>query len=327
MSSKSSGASRHARRLGSALLLLIACGFAHAYPDKPIRLLVAFAPGGGSDTSARIMASKLTEALGQQVIVDNRPGAAGNIATEIAVGAKPDGYTLLWGFSSPLVVNPSLYKLPFDTEKDLVPISLVAESQYMLVIHPSIKASSVKDLVALAKARAGQLNYASAGNGTPHHLSAELFKKAAGIEIVQVTYKGGGPAAIAVLSGEVSMHFGSFASSLSHVRAGKLRALAVTGPKRSAEAPDLPTMQELGFPGFDVRTWFGVLAPRATPRDIVTRLNREILRILAMPDVEAGHKRIGLDTGGNSPEEFAAHIRAEKAFWAKFLRETGITAQ
>jgi len=297
-----------------------------SWPQRPVRMLVAFAPGGGSDASARIVALKLSEALGQPVVVDNRPGASGNIATQVTASALPDGYTLLWGFSAPIAVNPSLYRnLPFDTSRDLAPIALVATSQYLLVLHPSVAANTVPELVALAKARPGQLAYASAGNGTPHHLAAEMWKKQAGLDIVQITYKGGGPAAVALMAGEVQMHFGSFASSLPPVKAKKLKALALTGPKRSPEAPDLPTMQELGYAGFDVRSWFGVMAPAATPPALVARLNRELLRILAMPDVQERLNRVGLDRAeDNTPADFAAWIRAEKARWSKVIRDAGI---
>jgi tripartite-type tricarboxylate transporter receptor subunit TctC len=301
---------------------------AESFPVRPIRLLVAFSPGGGSDTSARIVALKLGELLGQQVVVDNRPGAAGNIATEIAVRAQPDGYTLLWGFSAPLVVNPSLYRnLPFDTERDLEPIALVASSQYMLLVHPSIPATSVKELIAYAKSRPGQLRYASAGVGTPHHLAAELFKNRTGIDITHVTYKGGAPASVAVMSGEVQIHFGSFSAALPYVKAKRLTALAVTGPERSPEAPELPTMQQSGFDGFDVRSWFAVLAPARTPRNIVTRLNQELLKILAVPDVQERLKRTGVYPTGSTPQELAAYIKTEKTVWAKVIKDAGIRAE
>ncbi len=298
---------------------------ADEYPSRPIRLIVAFSAGGGSDTSARIVAAKVGEFLRQQVIVDNRPGAAGNIATELAVRALPDGYTLLWGFSAPLVVNPSLYRnLPFDTEKDLEPIALIAASQYMLVVHPSIPVTTVKELVAYAKARPGQLTYASAGVGTPHHLAAELFKSKAGLDITNVTYKGGAPAAVAVLSGEVQIHFGSFSTSLPLVKARRLTALALTGPTRSAEAPELPTMQEAGFPGFDVRSWFAVLAPARTPQSIITRLNSELMKVIAIPEVQERLRKTGVDTIGSTPQELAAHMKAERAVWAKLITEAAI---
>ena len=314
--------------MGSAAFALTDCTLAQSYPTKPIRLIVSFSPGGGSDTSARIIAPKLTELVAQPVVVDNRPGASGNIATEIVAKAQPDGYTLLWGFSTPLAVNPSLYKnLPFDVEKDLAPISLIATSQYILVVNPSVPANSVKELIAYAKSKSGQLTYASAGIGTPHHLAAELFKSRAGLDIANVTYKGGGPAAVAVMSGEVNIHFGSFSSTLPFVRANKLRALALTGPMRSPEAPEVPTMQEEGFPGFDVRSWFAILAPSATPKAIVTRLNREILKVLAMPDIKGLLKKTGVDPTGSTPQELTAHIKAEKALWARVIKDAGIKTE
>ena len=295
------------------------------YPNRPIRLIVAFSAGGGSDTSARIVAAKLGEQLSQQVVVDNRPGAGGNIATELAVRAQPDGYTLLWGFSAPLVVNPSLYKnLPFDTEKDLEPIALIAASQYMLVIHPSIPATSMKDLLAYIRARPAQISYASAGIGTPHHLATELFKSRTGLDIAHVIYKGGAPAAVAVMSGEVQMHFGSFSSSLPFVKARRLNALAVTGPARSPEAPEVATMQELGFAGFDVRSWFAVLAPAHTSRAIIMQLNRELLKVITIAYVQARLRKTGVDATGSTPQELALHIKTEKATWAKVISDAAI---
>ena len=312
----------------AAMMLLppaLSCA-ADSVRNRPIRLIVAFAPGGGSDTSARIIAQHLAELVRQPVVVDNRPGAAGNIATEIATRAQPDGHTLLWGFSTPIAINPSLYKnLPFDTTRDLQPITLIATSQYMLVVNPSVPANSVKELIAVAKSKPGQFSYASAGVGTPHHLAAEMLKKEAGLDIVQVTYKGGGPAAQAVVSGEVQIHFGSFASSLPFVKAHRLKALALTGPQRSREAPDLPTMQELGFSGYDVRSWFGVLAPAGTPNAIIAVFSRYLLEILAMPDVQQRLNRIELDVAEkNTPAEFAAYIKAEKVRWANVIRAAGI---
>ncbi len=311
--------------IGSVLSCMPWLAHAQDYPTRPIRLVVAYPPGGGSDTLARIVAPRLTELTGQQVVVDNRAGAAGNIATEIAAKAQPDGYTLLWGFSTPLVVNPSLYKsLPFDTERDFAPILLLGSAQFVLVVHRSVAVSSVPELIAVLKAKPGQIAYSSAGIGSPNHLAAELFKLRANVDALHVPYKGGGPAALAVLSGEVKILFGSFASSLPHVRAGTLRALAVSGPKRSAEVPELPTLQEVGFPGFDVQAWYGVLAPARTPKAIVTRLNHDLRQILAQPAVVEGLKREGLEPSGTTPEEFAAYIRAEKALWAKVIRNAGI---
>lgn len=312
--------------LSLAAFIISNTALAQSYPSRPIRLLVAFPPGGGADTVARIVAPKLTELEGQQVIVDNRPGAAGNIATEIAARAQPDGYTLLLGHSSPLVVSPSLYKgLPFDTDKDFAPILLLGSTQYLLVVHPSVQAMSVQELITLIKrSKPGQFSYSSAGTGSPNHLAAEVFKTMTAVDIVHIPYKGGGPAILAVLSGEVKILFASFASSVPHVKTGKLRALAVTGPNRSPKAPEAPTMQELGFAGFDVRAWFGILAPAGTPRAIVTHLNRNFLKVLAVPEVHEALKRVGLEPSATTPEEFAAYIKAQLTFWAKVIKGAGI---
>ncbi|MGZ8267746.1 MAG: tripartite tricarboxylate transporter substrate binding protein [Burkholderiales bacterium] len=317
------------------VLLCGAAGFTAAWQaaaaqsaafTRPVRLIVAFAPGGGSDTLARYLAPRLTDFIGQPVVVDNRTGAAGNIATEIVTKAQPDGHTLLWGFSSPLVINPSLYlKLPFDIQRDLAPISLLATEQFILIANLSVPASTVKELVAYARAKPGQMSYASAGVGTPHHLAAELFKsRAGGLSIVHVPYKGGGPAAIAIMGGEAQMMFVSFAASLAHVKAKKLKALAVTGPQRSPEVPHVPTMQEEGFAGFDVRAWFGVLAPAGTPPAMIDRWNALLLKVLAIPEVRENLRKHGLDVTGSSPAQFAAHLTRERATWAQVIREAGI---
>jgi len=297
--------------------------------NRPVRLIVAFPPGGGSDTLARYIAPHLSEAIGQPVVVDNRTGAAGNIATEIVAKAQPDGHTLLWGFSAPLVINPNLYRgLPFDVERDLAPISLLATEQFILVTSMSVPAQSVKELVALARAKPGQLSYASAGVGTPHHLAAELFKsRAGGLDIVHVPYKGGGPAAIAIIAGEAHMIFVSFAAALPHVKTKKLRALAVTGPERSAEVLQVPTMQEEGFRGFDVRAWFGVLAPAGTPQAVIVKLNGDLIKTLALPDVRDNLRKHGLDVTGSTPEAFSIHLKREKALWGQVVREAGIKAE
>jgi len=324
------------KRDGLVLPIVLAAAFvtsacwgaspAEDYPSRPIRLLVAYPPGGGSDTLARVVAPKLAQLLGQQIVVDNRPGAAGNIATEITARAQPDGYTLLWGFSTPLVVNPSLYKnLPFNVEKDFAPIVLFGSAQFLLVVHPSVQATSVPELVALIKkSKPGEFAYSSAGVGSPNHLAAELFRRSAGIDMTHVPYKGGGPAAVAVLSGEVKLLFGSYASSLPPAKAGRLRALAVTGPKRSPETPDIPTLQELGYRGFDVRAWYGLIAPAGTRASIVTRLNADCLKLLAMPDVREALKREGLEPSSGTPQEFARHIREQKALWSKVISDAGI---
>jgi tripartite-type tricarboxylate transporter receptor subunit TctC len=296
------------------------------YPARPIRLLVPFPPGGGADTLARIVTPKLSAALGQQWVIDNRGGAAGNIATEMVVKAAPDGYTLLLDFSTALTVNPTLYKLSFDVIKDLQPIVLLAGAQYMLVLHPSVKADNIKEFIELVKANPGKLNYASAGVGSPLHLAAELFKYRGGLNIVHVPYKGGGPAAAAVLGGEAQVLFGSFASSYPHVKSGRLKGIAVTGLKRSPVAPEIPTIAESAFPGFDVSSWYGLSAPAKTSPAIVKRLHAEALKVLQMPDVLEALSRQGLDVTPKGPAEFAAQIKSETAMWAKVIKAAGIHA-
>ena len=297
-----------------------------AYPTRPVRLLVPFAPGGGADTLARIMSPKLSDAMGQTWVVDNRGGAAGNLAAELAATANPDGHTLFMGFSTVLTVNPSLYKLPFDVQRDLRPITLLATAQYLLVVHPSVQAKSVKELVDLAKQKPKSLNYSSAGVGSPLHLAAELFKKRAGIDMVHVAYKGGGPAAAAVVAGETQVIFGSVASSLPQVKAGRLRALATTGLKRSIAAPELPTMAESGFSGFDVSSWYALMSPAATPASVVARIRGDAIKVLQLADVQQAMLRQGLDPESSTPQELAARIKSEIAVWAGVIRDAGIKA-
>lgn len=311
---------------------LVPTGAAHAaqatYPTKPIRLVLPFPPGGGTDALARIISPKLTDLLGQTIVIDNRSGASGNIANEIVARAAPDGYTLLLAFSTTLTVNPLLYgKLPFSVQRDLAPITQLGTAQFLLVLHPSVPAKSVKELILLAKEKPGQLNYSSSGVGGPLHLAAELFKQRAGVNMVHVAYKGGGPAAAAVLGGEVQILFGSVASTLPHVRAGKLRALAVTSTKRHYLLPELPTLDESGFPGFNVTGWDGVLAPARTPPTIITRLHDEIIKVLQMPDTREFFSRVGYEATGTTPEQFTAIIRAETATWAKVIKEANIRAE
>ena len=298
------------------------------YPTKPIRVVHPFPPGGGTDAMARILQPKLSEALGQPLVMDHRPGAAGSIAAEIVAKSTPDGYTLLMGFSTVLTTNPSLYsKLAFDPLRDFAPITHLATSQYLLIVHPSVPANSVGQLVALAKARPGSLNYASAGVGSPLHLAAELFKSRAGINIVHVTYKGGGPAAIAVLAGESQVVFASVAAALQHVRSGRLRALAVTGLKRSMLAPELPTMDESGFPGFNVTAWQSVVAAAGTPRGIIARLHDAIVRVSRLPENVQLINNIGYEPTGTTPAQLAEIIRTESALWAKVIKDANIRAE
>jgi len=311
----------------AACMSLSAAAADDNYPTRPVRLLVPFAPGGGADALSRIITPKMHDALGQAWVVDNRGGAAGNIAAETVAKAAPDGYTALMGFSTVLTVNPSLYKLPYSVTKDLQPVTLLATAQYILVIHPSVAATNLKDFIALAKQKPGSLNYASAGVGSPLHLAAELFKKRAGIDMAHLAYKGGGPAAVAVLAGEAQVLFASVASSIPQVKAGKLKALATTGTKRSKVVPELPTIAESGFPGFDVSTWYALLVPARTSAAIVNKIRGAAIKAVELPDVQEAMSRQGLDVETSTPQELAARMSAETAMWAGVIKDAGIKAE
>jgi len=298
-----------------------------AYPTRPVRLLVPFAPGGGSDAMARIITPKLAEALGQTWVVDNRGGAGGSLAAETVARAAPDGHTVFLGFATVLTVNPTLYKLSFSMERDLAPVTLLATAQYILVLNASVPAGSVKDFIALARQKPGGFNFSSGGTGTPLHLAAELFSKRAGIRMVHIPYKGGGPAAAALLGGEVQVLFGSIAASVPHVKAGKLKALATTGIKRSSVVPELPTLDESGFPGFDVGTWYAFLVPAKTPAFIIARLRDEAVRAVALPDVQKVMAAQGLEVETSTPQQLAARIKRESAVWAEVIRDAGIKGE
>jgi tripartite-type tricarboxylate transporter receptor subunit TctC len=300
---------------------------ADTYPSRPVRLLVPFAPGGGADTLARILTPRLHESMGQAWVVDNRGGAAGNLAAEIVARATPDGYTSFMGFSTVLTVNPGLYKLPFSMEADFQPVTLLATAQYILVVHSSVAAGNLKEFIALAKAKAGGFNYASAGVGSPLHLSAELFQKRTGVRMTHIAYKGGGPAAASVLGGETQVLFGSVASILPHVKSGRLKALATTGTKRARVAPELPTMAEQGFPGFDVSSWYALLLPAKTPTAIVNRLHSEAAKAVASVEVQQAMSRQGLEAETSTPRELAARVAAETAVWAGVIKDAGIKAE
>ena len=311
--------------LVAAAFVLAAGTSAAAYPEKPIRLIVPFPPGGGTDATARIVGDAMTASLGQQIVVDNKPGAGGNIALETVAKAPPDGYTLLFGFSTTLTVNPSLYKsMPADVQKDFAPISTLVSAQYILLVNPSLGVNSVAELVAKAKAEPGKLNYASGGKGTPLHLGAEMLKARAGIDMVHIAYRGGGPASKSVMANETQVLFGSFASSLPKVKAGKLKALAVTGPKRSAALPDVPTMEEAGYPGFVVTSWSGVLAPAGTPKAVTDKLHAAIAAALAKESVRKKLAAVGQEVEGSTSEAFAALIKKDTARWRKVLQDAGI---
>lgn len=296
------------------------------YPTRPVRLLVPNPPGGGSDAVARILAQKLGERMNQQFVVDNRAGGGGIIANETVARANPDGYTLLLAFIGPVAISPALTKVPYDSVKDFAPVALVAAGQYMLVLHPSVPAKSLKDFVAHAKANPGKINYASAGNGSPLHLAAELFKARAGVNMVHVPYKGGGPATAAILAGEVQAVFGSLTSVVPQIKAGKLTPIGVTGAKRSTLAPEYATIAELGYPGFEMTSWYGVLLPAKSPPAVTAKLNAGINESLRAKEVIDSLKRQGLDATGGTPEAFAAHIKTELGKWAKVVNDAGIKA-
>jgi len=290
------------------------------YPTRPIRFVVPFPPGGGNDIMARSVGSRLTEAWGQQVVIDNRPGAGGIIGAEIAARAAPDGYTMFLGGVASHAINPNLHaKLPYDPVKDFVPVSLVAAAPLVLVAHPGLPVKSVRDLVAAARARPGQIHFASNGLGGSSHLAAELFRMMAGVDLTHVPYKGFSPALTDLLSGQVQIMFSSMVPMLPQVKAQRLRALAMTGAKRSAAVPDIPTVAESGVPGYETASWYGVLFPRGTPQPVVTRMQGQVARIVALPDVRERLAAEGAEPMGTTPEAFAHHIATELARWRKVI--------
>jgi tripartite-type tricarboxylate transporter receptor subunit TctC len=297
------------------------------YPQRPIRMIVAYPPGGGTDQVGRVMAEQLSQTLGQQVVVDNRGGATGNIGTELAARAVPDGHTLLMGNVAPNAVNVSLFKkLGFDPVKDFAPVSLVAVTPNILVAHPSMPVKSIKELVALAKAKPGVLNFPSAGVGSSSHLAGELLKSLAGIDMVHIPFKGGGPAMVATISGEVQIMFATMPAAMPHVKSGKVRPVAVTTAKRSLVMPDLPTIAEAGIKGYEAATWYGLLAPARTPKPIVDRLHADTVKILAGPARQRLEAQ-GFEPDGGTPAEFAAYIKSEITKWAKVIKDAGIPAE
>ena len=301
---------------------------AQEYPAKPVRVLVGFAPGGGIDSSARAFAPALGAALGKPVIVENRPGAGSNIAAEIAAKAAPDGYTLLLGSIASLAINPSLYgKLSFDPARDFAPIAQTGTMSNIIVVHPVVPAKTLKEFVALAKRSPGQITYATPGAGSSAHLSGELLKKVAGIDIVAVPYKGGGQAVVDSLAGHVPVFFASVPVVITHVAAGRLKAIAVTTGKRAAAMPDVPTVAEAGYPGCQIDNWYGLVAPAGTPRAVIDRLNREVTVVLLTQDVVTRIRELGHDTATSTPEQFGALIRSENAKWAKVVKEVGVSAR
>ena len=308
-----------------AALAISAAAQPQVYPAKPLRMIVAYPPGGGTDIVGRMLAQKLSESLGQSVVVENRGGASGNIGTELAARAAPDGYTILMGNVAPNAINVSLFKdLPFDPVADFAPVSLVASTPNILVVHPSTPARTVKEVIALAKAKPGTLNFASAGVGSSSHLAGELFRILARADIVHVPYKGAGPAMVDVLSGQVQLYFATMPAAMPHVKPGKLAPVAVTSARRSQALPDLPTVAESGVPGYEASTWYGVLAPARTPSAVVARLRGDIVKILADAALHARLADQGFDPVGSSPEEFGAYIKSEILKWGKVIRDAGI---
>jgi len=295
-----------------------------AYPNRPVRLVVSFAPGGGVDATARIIAPKLSEYMGQNWVVDNRPGAGGNIASEIVARANPDGQTVLVALDTQLTANPGIYDLSFNVEKDLRPVVILAVSDQMLVVHPSVPARTVKEFVALAKQKPGAFRHGSGGIGSSNHLAAELFKKAAGIDIVHVPYKGAGPSIAAILAGDIQMNISSTASTIGFIKAGRLRALASTGSTRSKALPEVPTIAESGYPGFEAIQWYALVVPGATPKSIVARIHKDSVRALQTADVQAAMERLGLEQDPSTPEALVARVRKETAKWAPIIKEAGI---
>ncbi len=299
-------------------------GAAQDYPSRPLRLIVAFPPGGSTDVLARIIGAKLTQSWGQQVVVDNRPGAGTNIGTELAAKSPPDGYTLFM-CTFTCAINPNLYsRLNYDLLRDFAPVSLVASVPLIVLVHPSVPVHSIRELIAAAKAKPGGLTYASFGNGTAAHLATELFKSMAGVDMLHVPYKGAAPAMIDLLGGQVNLLFESILTGMPHVRAGKLRALAVTSAKRLPRVPEFPTVAEAGVPGYEVDPWFGLVAPTGTPRPVIDKLNREVVRILRIPDIEERVASTGAFVVGSSAAQLGAHMQTEVAKWGKVIKSIGL---
>ncbi len=313
---------------GAILAVIAGAAAAQTWPNRPVRVISPFAPGGGADITTRAIASKLAPALGQQILVDNRGGAGGMLGVEIAAKSPPDGYTLVLGTIGPIAINPSLIsKMPYHPIKDLAPISQAAVAVNVLVVHPSLPAKSVKELIAIAKARPADLNYGSSGSGAADHLAGELFNSMVKVKMAHIPYKGGAPAMLDLISGNVQLVFSTYSTAAAAIDARRVRPLAVTGLARFESMPDLPTMAEAGLKGFEVSNWYGMFAPAGTPREIISRLNSEIVKALAMPDVKKRLLNSGIIATSSSPEAFAAYIQAETAKWAKVIKEANIKVE
>ena len=316
--------SRRAILTALALALGTGSAFAQTWPSKPIRLVIPFPAGGSTDIVGRLIADKLTQSLGQPVVVDNRGGAGGTTGSDVVAKAAPDGYTLLMGTSSTHAIAPALYpKLPYDVVRDFAPVTLLGMATILMVVHPSVPAKSVAEFVALAKAKPGQLMFGSTGNGSVSHLTAEHFKSAAGIDMQHVPYKGDTPMTLDLVAGRVHVAFGTAVAFLPFVQAGKLNALAVTDAKPSPVAPKLSTVAASGLPGFEALQWFGLLAPAGTPRDIVSRVHSEVAKALLLPDVQERLQGLGMQIVGGGPDQFGSFMRSESVKWGRIVRDSG----
>lgn len=327
----SAGATPSSILLGIALVTAISVAPGHAqtakYPDRPVKMLVGFAAGGGTDVAARVLAQKLTESLGQSVVVENRPGASGMIAAEATAKAAADGYTLMMGSQTTLAVAPALYrKFAIDAGRDFAGVAMAGISPLVLVVHPSVPAQSVADLIALAKARPGTINFGSGGLGTTPHMAGELFAMQAGIKMVHVAYRGEAPAINDLLGGQLHLIFANLSAVIGNVKAGSLRALAVTSAERAAASPETPTIAETELPGFDAATWFALVAPTGTPRDVVARLNAEVTRLVDQPDTRQRFADLGMSIGAGTPDALDAYIRSEINKWSKVIKDADIRA-
>jgi tripartite-type tricarboxylate transporter receptor subunit TctC len=306
-----------------AAALLAPLAGAQSYPVKPIRVILSVPAGATPDVTARLVTPGLASVLGQPLVVDNRGGAGGLIGAEIVAKSAPDGYTLFISSSGALTILPHLRKVPYDTLKDFTPVSLISVGPFVLIVHPSVPAKSVKELIALAKAQPGKLNYASAGNGVANHLAMELFKQMAGVDITHVPYKGAPQAVTDVLAGHMNMMFNSIAPLVGHIKAGRVRVLGIASSKRSSQLPDIPTIAEAGVPDYEAENWFGMFAPAKTPQRIIARLNEAVVKVVRSPEIQSQFAALGADAVGNSPEEFAAFVRRDMEKYAKVVRISG----
>lgn len=308
-----------------ALSVFSVLAAAQAYPSRPVKMIIPYPPGGGNDTLGRLFAAKLTDRLGQPVVVENRPGAGAMIGTDAVAKSPADGYTLLLSSIATHALSPNLYaKVSYDPVRDFAPITLLGIAPTVLVINKDLPYQSVAELVAAAKARPGEMNYASGGNGTPPHINGELFKAVAGIDVQHVPYKGGGPALVDLMAGRVAMMFDTAASALPHIKSGKLRVLAISAPRRSAELPDTPTFIEIGLPQYETNAWYSLHAPAGTPADVVRRLNTEVLAILKDADIRERFRQLATEPAGNTPEEFGNFVRSELEKYARVIKAAGI---